>query len=331
MAKKRGVFGQILKAASAPPKRASGSPSRSAPETLVNVVLCELIEEPPPDGRIYLYAWPLSRAPKKGDRVQVASGSVGVVVGMGKRSDYAGSLASVERLVPKAEIDAAHQEDENRFQEARRAAGLPAPAVIGKTPAHLPDLPPATGPADAATAEQYGRIWWRLYKSARTDEEAVAFKKVAQYWYELKDMGGLTGRAYAAHQAKVEAERHYEEAGLIDGQPAAHWKRHVVELKREDRTVEAIKIVARMINATEAQARVASQYPGVLTQGVAVWPYEQLAILFRKMKDADAEAEILERFAQAPKTPSPQATKLAERLEKVRATKKTPEVSPDGR
>jgi hypothetical protein len=52
--------------------------------------------------------------------------------------------------------------------------------------------------------------------------------------------------------------------------------------------------------------------------GVAPWYYEQLAIIYRKRKDAMAEVEILERYASAPHAPGAGPEKLRQRLQKAR-------------
>lgn len=51
--------------------------------------------------------------------------------------------------------------------------------------------------------------------------------------------------------------------------------------------------------------------------GVAPWPYEQLADLYREKKDSRKEVAVLERFAAQKHAPGPQASKLLERLKKA--------------
>ena len=52
--------------------------------------------------------------------------------------------------------------------------------------------------------------------------------------------------------------------------------------------------------------------------GVAPWYYEQLAIVYRKIKRLDDEIQILERYESQPKAPGVSPEKLAERLKKAR-------------
>lgn len=87
----------------------------------------------------------------------------------------------------------------------------------------------------------------------------------------------------------------------------------VKQLKAEKRNEEAIKLLLKLVNETEKEAK--SQGEG---WGVAPWYYEQLAILYRKEKQYDNEVEILERYARQPKAPGAGPEKLAERLKKAR-------------
>ena len=52
--------------------------------------------------------------------------------------------------------------------------------------------------------------------------------------------------------------------------------------------------------------------------GVAPWYYEQLAIIYRKMKNFQAEIDILERYKKQEKAPGIGPSKLAARLIKAR-------------
>ncbi len=51
--------------------------------------------------------------------------------------------------------------------------------------------------------------------------------------------------------------------------------------------------------------------------GVAPWPYEMLASMYRQKKDHRKEVAILERFAAQKYVCSPQAERLLERLKEV--------------
>lgn len=53
-------------------------------------------------------------------------------------------------------------------------------------------------------------------------------------------------------------------------------------------------------------------------RGVAPWYYEQLAIVYRKMKRPADELAVLERYESQPKAPGAGPAKLAKRLAKLR-------------
>lgn len=100
-----------------------GGKPKSAGPTYVRVRFANLVEDPSPDGQWYLYRWNLPGKPKFGDRVIVDPfGGAAVVIGEGKRSDYRGSIADLERLPTKADYAAARKESAKR--EKARAAGI---------------------------------------------------------------------------------------------------------------------------------------------------------------------------------------------------------------
>jgi hypothetical protein len=88
----------------------------------------------------------------------------------------------------------------------------------------------------------------------------------------------------------------------------------VKQLKREKRHEEAIALLERLVQATEAEAE--REGPD---WGVAPWYYEQLAIVYRKEKRYADEVTILERYESHLKPG--QTSKFAERLKKARAKK----------
>lgn len=80
----------------------------------------------------------------------------------------------------------------------------------------------------------------------------------------------------------------------------------VKHLKREKREAEAIPILLEWVEETEEDQL-----------GVAPWPYEQLAIVYRKLGREDDERLILERFAKQKHSPGAAPAKLIKRLVKV--------------
>ena len=99
--------------------------------------------------------------------------------------------------------------------------------------------------------------------------------------------------------------------GYVDG---VHYTEHVEtikSLKRAQRVEDAISLLQKCVDATEAEDRVERM-------GVAPWYYEQLAILYRKGKRFSDEVFILERYARQRKAPGVLPAKLADRLDKAR-------------
>lgn len=102
-----------------------------------------------------------------------------------------------------------------------------------------------------------------------------------------------------------------EKPGYVDG---VHYTEHVASinnLKRAQRNDEAIALLLRCVDATEAEDR-------VNRWGVAPGYYEQLVILFRKQKRFQDEVSILERFSKQRKAPGSLPPKLEVRLAKAK-------------
>lgn len=109
-----------------------------------------------------------------------------------------------------------------------------------------------------------------------------------------------------------------EMAGDVDGRHYTDAVEQVKELKRQGRNEEAIKLLLRLVDATESEAHEAAKSKLYAGWGVAPWYYEQLAILYRKEKRYADEVEILERYDRQPKAPGTGSIKLTERLIKAR-------------
>ena len=99
--------------------------------------------------------------------------------------------------------------------------------------------------------------------------------------------------------------------GYIDGAHFTEYVETIKSLRRDRRTNDAIALLLRCVDATEAEDRIERM-------GVAPFYYEQLAILFRKDKRFADEVSILERYAQQRKAPGSLPAKLTVRLEKAR-------------
>jgi len=102
-------------------------------------------------------------------------------------------------------------------------------------------------------------------------------------------------------------------AGFVEGKHYTGHVERVRQLKRERRHSKAITLLLKLIDATEAEAKVMG--PG---HGVAPWYYEQLAIVYRKEKRYADEVAVLERYEAQQKAPGVGPQKLAARLKKAR-------------
>ena len=100
--------------------------------------------------------------------------------------------------------------------------------------------------------------------------------------------------------------------GYVEGVHFTEQVERIKDLKRSHRVSEAIALLLKCIDATEAEDRVNNW-------GVAPAYYEDLAILYRKEKRLSDEVAILERFQRQRKGPGVLPDKLAGRLIKARA------------
>lgn len=100
-------------------------------------------------------------------------------------------------------------------------------------------------------------------------------------------------------------------AGQVRGRHYTGYVSDVRQLRRDGNDTAAEQLLLELVAATERESE-------ALGLGVAPWYYEQLAIIYRKRKDHDAEIAILERHAAAPHAPGAGSARLTERLEKAR-------------
>lgn len=99
-------------------------------------------------------------------------------------------------------------------------------------------------------------------------------------------------------------------AGRVRGRHYTDYAEDVRNLRRSGQEEAAERLLLELVDATEEEAHMRGT-------GVAPWYYEQLAIIYRKRKDPNAEVAILERYAGQPSAPGAGAAKLAERLTKA--------------
>lgn len=82
-------------------------------------------------------------------------------------------------------------------------------------------------------------------------------------------------------------------AGIVEGK---HYTEHVPAVKALKRSGDysaAIQLLLRLVDAVEAESRAAGP-----TRAVPPWYYEQLALLYRKGKNFQAEVDILRRYVE---------------------------------
>lgn len=102
-----------------------------------------------------------------------------------------------------------------------------------------------------------------------------------------------------------------EKPGYYKGLHYTKYVDQVKRLKSSGNYDKAEELLLHLIDAVEAEAKAEGC-------GVAPWYYEQLAIIYRKRKDYQAEVAILERFARQKHAPGAMPPILLDRLVKAR-------------
>jgi hypothetical protein len=82
-----------------------------------------------------------------------------------------------------------------------------------------------------------------------------------------------------------------DKKGFFKGEHYSNYPDRIKELKKAGKYNEAESLLLEMVEAVEAESK-------KMNYGVAPWYYEQLAIIYNKMKLRDKEIEILERFSK---------------------------------
>ena len=104
-----------------------------------------------------------------------------------------------------------------------------------------------------------------------------------------------------------------DKPGFVEGKHFTDHVERVKQLKKEGRHDKAIKLLLKLVAATETESKEAEG-----PSGVAPWYYEQLAIIYRKEKQYGDEVAILERYEKQPKAQGASPGKLAKRLKQAR-------------
>jgi hypothetical protein len=188
--------------ATKPKSNPKPAPKKPPQRTQVVGVAFRNHAEPPPyrgwdSLKPYFYIWPFPQTPTIGGRVILPTGEgfivkVGVTPAAVRAEGFTlKTLDTVHRAFTPAENKAAQTKQERDFEAwlnaARRAAGLDTKGRRTKAPKELPEIPPVSGKAKPDVAGEHASTWWRLYKSARDEEESQAFRAIAQHWYTIRD------------------------------------------------------------------------------------------------------------------------------------------------
>jgi len=104
-----------------------------------------------------------------------------------------------------------------------------------------------------------------------------------------------------------------DKPGFVEGKHFTDHVEQVKQLKREGQHDKAIKLLQKLVTATEAESKDSTS-----PSGVAPWYYEQLALIYRKEKRYGDEVAILERYERQPKAPGAGPAQLAKRLKRAR-------------
>lgn len=209
------------------------------------------------------------------------------VAGMSFRKTDAISFAKSSNIWLELERDIGNKYDKNAIKVVGCSKGFfgVKRRFIGYVPKYVSEL--------IVTNRFWGLVKPRLLKTYVGNGDFVEV---------LFQLLGPKGKKYEYSPSKSDTGGHYTD-----------YVERVKQLKSENRNEEAIKLLLKLVDETEKEAK--SQGKG---WGVAPWYYEQLAILYRKEKQYDYEVEILERYERQPKAPGAGPEKLAERLIKAR-------------
>ena len=88
-------------------------------------------------------------------------------------------------------------------------------------------------------------------------------------------------------------------------------QKQIPQLKREERYDEAITLLDKYVDDME------KDFSQQKIKSVQSWPYQQLAIIYSKVKNVDGEIAILQRFSKQADSGSKQSRKLLQRLVKA--------------
>lgn len=215
------------------------------------------------------------------------------VAGIQYRRDDARVFADGRNLYLEFERDAANRHDKNAIKIIGCRKGF-----LG-TKRYFVGYVPSDVAADIIEGGYYEKVLPRLLKTYVGDSGFVEIlfqvigPKGQRLKYQRVDPVSLP-------QSALGKEAHY--TTYVD---------QVRFLKQEKRYDEAIDLLVKLVIEAEKEAKREKC-------GVAPWYYEQLAIIYGKVKRYAEEIQILERYESQPKAPGVGPAKLANRLKKLR-------------
>ena len=138
---------------------------------------------------------------------------------------------------------------------------------------------------------------------------------------EVAEVHGLRGDDLSRYLDRPDGLLRFEAAdairkqeGALDGKHHSAYQQDVLNLKRSGDLEGAERLLLRLVEVVEREAKVcAKDWP------IPGWHYQQLAIIYKKLKRPDAERAIVERYVAqfAGKTLQPNEA-LTTRLAKIR-------------
>ena len=101
-----------------------------------------------------------------------------------------------------------------------------------------------------------------------------------------------------------------DNTGFLNGKHYTEYPDYIRELKKSGKYAEAETLLLEIIEIVEIESE-------KMNWGVAPWYYEQLAVIYNKLKMNNKEISILERFSKQKHAPGVKPAKLLERLYKL--------------
>jgi hypothetical protein len=143
---------------------------------------------------------------------------------------------------------------------------------------------------------------WNIVRHLAKQGPGVFHTNVAEYRsvfigeFEDDDFDEFNEFGNQFVQALVAERNCIREAGLVDGTHFTDYVEHVKQLKLEKRHDEAIDLLLKLLDATEAESRATGE-----SHGVAPWYYEQLASFTARKSDTPTKWAYWSAMRRSPK------------------------------